>query len=78
MKNAVQSLCVAEVDVAKVKLRKGVDTGIEFSNSIDAWAKMQFRFSGQIRNSREDTRGNDATVFDLRPLHYSFRQKIDL
>jgi hypothetical protein len=79
MKNDFQSLCLAEVEVHKVKFLKTTDTGIDFSNRIDAWAKMEFSFSQKIHRLRDHgvtSRGN-FKKHELNPLVYSFRQKID-
>lgn len=86
MKTDFQSLCVAEVEVQKVKFSKGPDTGIDFSNEIDAWAKMEFKFRQQIKNLRDqrilDRRFVPKTVLrserrDLHPTVYAIRQKLD-
>lgn len=80
MKNDFQSLCLAEVEVHKVKFLKTTDTGIDFSNRIDAWAKMEFSFSQKITRLREHGRHSSRGNFkkhELKPLVYSVRQKID-
>lgn len=86
MKTDFQSLCVAEVEVRKVKFSKAPDLGIDFSNEIDAWAKMEFRFRRQIQHLRErQILGSEAILRlqprferqELRPLTYSIRQRID-
>lgn len=53
MKNESCSPLAAEVEVAKVKLSKCVDLGIDFSNQIDAWTRMEFKFRHQIQQLKE-------------------------
>lgn len=79
MKNDFQSLCLAEVEVHKVKFLKTVDTGIDFSNRIDAWAKMEFSFSKKIHRLRDHGHSSSGNFkkHELNPFVYSFRQKID-
>jgi hypothetical protein len=62
---------LAHVDVEKVRFTKGTELGIEFTNEIDAWEKMAFKF----RNSRSsDLKYVRA---ELRPLVYSMRASIE-
>ena len=79
MKNDFQSLCLAEVEVNKVKFLKTHDTGIDFSNRIDAWAKMEFNFSQKIHRLKDQDHSKRARFekHELKPLIYSIRQKID-
>jgi hypothetical protein len=65
---------IAHVEVAKARFSNGVNLGVEFTNEIDAWAKMEAHFCHQIRNPRKRlSRGKQ----DLKPLIYSVRHKID-
>ncbi len=78
MQNDSRSLWPAVVEVEKVRFSKGKDLGIDFSNEIDAWSKMEFRFRHQIKQLRQY--GNlsvHESPKDLRALRYAFRQKVE-
>lgn len=68
----------AVVDVAKVRYSKGVKLGIDFSNEIDAWAKMEFKYREQIKKLRDNgTLDGHDVLRDLNTLVYAIREKID-
>ena len=78
MKNDSKSCLPAEVDVLNARSSTGMDIGIEFSNEIDVWAKMQFRARHQIKQLKQFgklTKGE--TDRNLHPLVYRTRQSIE-
>jgi hypothetical protein len=80
MKNDSCSRLAAEVEVAKVKLSKCVDLGIDFSNQIDAWKRMEFKFHHQIQHlkrSREILEHAPVGKAALTSLVYAVRVRID-
>lgn len=78
MKNDSSSLWPAVVEVEKVRFSKGKDLGIDFSNEIDAWSKMEFRSRQQIKHLRQyGTLCGLESPRDLKALRYSFRQKVE-
>lgn len=79
MKNDSKFPWAAEVEVAKVKFQKGKELGIDFSNNIDAWSKMEFKFRHQIRHLRQHGSVSNFSLGwkDLSSLPYAIRQKID-
>ncbi len=69
---------IAKVDLEKVSFLKENRVGIDFYNEIDVWAKMEFRFRGQISQLRQNkTLSVTSSVQGLQPLHYSVREKLD-
>jgi hypothetical protein len=50
MNNDSKMPIIAHVDVRKVRLIKPESLGIDFTNEIDIWAKMQFRYRIQIKH----------------------------
>lgn len=79
MKNESRSLWPAVVEVAKVKFSKGKDLGIDFSNEIDAWAKMEFKYRHQINHLKKYGKANEQEVRkDLKSLVYAIREKIEV
>lgn len=62
---------LAHVDQERVRYSKGTELGIEFTNEIDAWSKMVFKF--------RSTRSSDLKYAqkDLYPLVYSVRSPVD-
>ena len=69
---------VAKVDLEKVSFLKENRVGIDFFNEIDVWAKMEFRFRGQISQLRQNKPLSvNASVQGTHPLHYSVREKLD-
>lgn len=74
-------LHAAEVEVAKVKFHDGAELGIDFHNIIDAWSKMEFIFTKQIRQLQSGSEKIKPMAkqsrSDLHPLVYSIREKID-
>jgi hypothetical protein len=72
----------AEVEVAKARFHNGMDLGIDFHNKIDAWTKMEFIFSQQIKQLQDGNELSQINVQkqvhrDLSTLVYSLREKID-
>ena len=69
---------VAKVDLDKVSFLKENRVGIDFFNEIDVWAKMEFRFRGQISQLRQNKNLNaNGAVQGIHPLPYSVREKLD-
>lgn len=68
---------IAKVDLEKVSFLKENRVGIDFFNEIDVWAKMEFRFRGQISQLRQNKPLTPGSVQGLQPLHYSVREKLD-
>lgn len=78
MKNDPKGPVVAKVDLLKVKYARPDSLGIDFTNEIDIWTKMGFRFSEQIRNlSRNASLDGHKVLKDLSSLVYAIREKID-
>ncbi len=75
---------IAHVELDKARFTHGEDMGIDFQNEIDAWTKMEVVFRQQIKLLKEcrtlnrkcskRTKKNKA---DLKPLVYSFREKLE-
>jgi hypothetical protein len=78
MKDNFKSPFVAVIDVKKVKYFKGIKLGIDFSNEIDIWAKMEFRSRHQVKQLRQygSINGHDV-LNNLHSVIYSIREKID-
>lgn len=78
MKNDSRRPFIAKVDIQRVKYAKPQSLGIDFTNEIDVWSKMEFRYREQIKklNSNRTLEGHDI-LKDLNSLVYSFREKID-
>jgi hypothetical protein len=69
---------VAIVDSSKVKYSKGNKLGIDFSNEIDIWAKMEFRSRQQVKKLKRDGSLESHEILnDLKSLVYAVREKID-
>lgn len=62
---------LAHVDLEKVRFSDGADLGIEFTNEIDAWNKMAFKFRGSRWTDLKYARK------DLNPLIYSVRSRVE-
>lgn len=62
---------LAHVDTEKARFKQETELGIEFTNSIDAWNRMAFKF----RNARASD--NKYAQKDLKTLVYSLRSKVD-
>jgi hypothetical protein len=79
MKVDSRSLWPAEVEVLKVKFSKSADLGIDFSNEIDAWAKMEFKFRKQIKQLKHSGVSYHAVSErdELKTLRYAFREKLE-
>ncbi|MGE3608270.1 MAG: hypothetical protein AB7I27_01685 [Bacteriovoracaceae bacterium] len=73
MKNNLGSdyFLLAHVDLSGVHFYKKGDLGIEFTNEIDAWSKMMFKF--------RNTRSTDFKYAqkDLTPFIYSVRSRLE-
>jgi hypothetical protein len=62
---------LAHVDTDRVRYSKGIELGIEFKNSIDAWNKMNFKFrSGRCSDEK-------YAYKDLRTFVYALRSTIE-
>lgn len=77
MKNDDDSFLIAHVDLPRVKFSKGLDLGIDFSNQIDAWSKMEFKFRQQIHQMRDYGTLKKNAPLDLKSIVYSWRERID-
>jgi hypothetical protein len=78
MKNDKLSLWPAVIEVENVRFTRGKDLGIDFSNEIDAWSQLEFRYRHQMKQLRQYGTLNQRQVMkDGHSLFYSFRQKID-
>jgi len=58
--------------------------GIDFQNEIDAWTKMEVEFRQQIKLlkecrtlNRKRSKRIKKSKADLKPLVYSFREKLE-
>ncbi len=62
---------LAHVDTDNVRFSKGIELGIEFTNQIDAWNKMNFKF--------RSGRWSDLNYAhkDLNTFVYSVRSSIE-
>ncbi len=79
MKVDTSCLGPVQVEVAKVRFNKIDQLGIEFSNEIDAWAQMEFKFRQQIQKMQREngkTTVADPQRSDSRPLRYAFREAL--
>ncbi len=77
MKNDDDSFLIAHVDLDRVKFSKGLDMGIDFSNQIDAWSKMEFKFRQQIHQMRDYGSMKKNGPLDLKSFVYSWRERVD-
>lgn len=78
MKNDKLSLWPAVIEVENVRFSRGKDLGIDFSNEIDAWSQLEFRYRHQMKQLRQyGTLNRQQALKDVNSLVYSFRQKID-
>lgn len=78
MKNDSKTPIVAKVDIRKAKYAKPESLGIDFTNEIDIWSKMEFRYRKQIKNlSKNRTLEGHEILKDLNSLVYAIREKID-
>jgi len=69
---------IAKVDVNRVSLTKKKSLGIDFSNEIDVWAKMQFRAREQVKRLQNNkTLEGHEILQDLNSLIYAVRTKIE-
>lgn len=69
---------VAKVDVRKAKYQKPESLGIDFTNEIDIWSKMEFRYRKQIKYlSKNMTLNGHEILKDLNSLVYAVREKVD-
>ena len=78
MKNDTKTPIVAKVDKRRAKYSKPQSLGIDFSNEIDVWSQMEFRYRGQIKNlSKNRTLDGHNVLKDLNSLVYAIREKLD-
>jgi hypothetical protein len=79
MINDSKSTIVAKVDARKVKYSKPKELGIDFSNEIDVWAKMEFKSRKQIERLRQKNSLDGHNILqDLNSIVYAVREKLDL
>lgn len=78
MKNDSKTAIIAKVDLTNVKYLKPDTLGIDFTNRIDVWAKMEFIHREKIKKlSRNRTLEGHDTLQDLNSLIYAIREKLD-
>lgn len=78
MKNDSKTPIVAKVDTRRAKYSKPESLGIDFTNEIDVWSKMEFRYRKQIKNlGKNRTLEGHEVLKDLNSLVYAIREKID-
>ncbi len=78
MKNDLKTPIVAKVDLQNVKYLKPDSLGIDFTNQIDVWSKMEFRHREQIKKlSRNRTLEGHDILQDLNSLIYAIREKLE-
>ncbi len=78
MKNDSKVPTIARVDSQKVRYSKGIKLGIDFSNEIDVWARMEFRSRQQVKDLRRtNSRPRHEMIKDITSLHYCVREKLD-
>ncbi len=78
VKNNSKKSLAAQVDIHKVKYTKPANLGIDFTNEIDIWSKMEFRYREQIKNlgKHRTLEGHDI-LRGPNSLIYSLREQID-
>lgn len=78
MKSDTKLSIVAKVDLKKVKYVKPEKLGLDFTNEIDMWSKMEFRYREQIKSlSQNRTLEGHDILKSLNALVYAVREKID-
>jgi len=78
MKKDSKHIIGALVDAQRVKYSKPKELGIDFSNKIDIWAKMEFKSRKQVeRLKKNDSLDGHDILQDLNTLVYAIREKID-
>jgi hypothetical protein len=78
LKFDAKTLIVAKVDVRKVKYTKPKDLGIDFSNEIDLWSKMEFKSRKQVNRLKQNgTLDGHDVLQDLNSIIYAIREKIE-
>lgn len=78
MKNVSKTPIVAKVDIHKAKYSRPESLGIDFTNEIDIWSKMEFRYREQIKHlSNNRTLEGHNVLKDLNSLVYAIREKLD-
>lgn len=78
MQNDYRPVIVAKVDARKVKYSKPKELGIDFSNEIDVWAKMEFKSRKQVERLRNNNCLNGHDILqDLNTIVYAIREKIE-
>jgi hypothetical protein len=78
MKHDLKTPIIGKVDKHKAKYIKPATLGIDFTNEIDVWSKMEFRYREKIKNLSQNRvlKGHDI-LEDLNSLVYAIRDKID-
>lgn len=78
MKNDSNTPIVAKVDIRNTKYTKPESLGIDYTNQIDVWSKMEFRYREQIKKlSKNKTLDGHEVLRDLNSLVYAIREKIE-
>lgn len=67
------------IDTDLVKYARTADTAIEFTNEIDVWSRMEFRFRSLISDLRVqgEARPPGKKLTHTGSLYYSIRQRLD-
>lgn len=79
MSNDFKPTIVAKVDARKVRYSKPKELGIDFSNEIDVWAKMEFKSRKQIERLKQNNSLDGHNILqDLNTIVYAVREKLDL
>ena len=77
MKNDLK-IPLAKVDIKRVSLTKKNSLGIDFTNEIDVWAKMEFRARKQVNRLKSNSSLDGHEILqNLNSLVYAIREKID-
>jgi len=78
MKHIPEIPLIAKVDVKRVSLTKKESLGIDFTNEIDVWAKMEFRARKQVQQLKKNKVLDGHHILqDINTLVYAVREKID-
>lgn len=77
MNDDSRSLWPAVVDIERVRFSKGKELGFDFSNEIDTWTQIEFKFRQQIQYLRQTgTFMTHENQKEMTPLLYAVREKL--
>ncbi len=78
MKSDSKNSIVAKIDLHHVKYARPKELRIDFTNEIDLWSKMEFRYREQIKKlAKHHTLEGHNVLRDLNSLIYAVREKIE-